>query len=53
VCPNSARIKILNEVPTIPDQAPKIKYKVPISLWFVETAVYDSIGPAIAAHDRQ
>lgn len=35
-CPNSARIKSLSEVPTIPDQAPKMKYKVPISLWFVE-----------------
>jgi hypothetical protein len=30
--PNSARISILKEVPTIPDQAPKIKYNVPISL---------------------
>lgn len=35
-CPNSARISILRAVPTIADQAPKIKYKVPISLWFVE-----------------
>ena len=35
-CPNSARIKILKEVPTIPDQAPNIKYSVPISLWLVE-----------------
>jgi hypothetical protein len=31
-CPNSARINILKEVPTIPDQAPKIKYNEPISL---------------------
>ena len=31
-CPNSARIKILREVPTIPGQAPNIKYRVPISL---------------------
>lgn len=35
-CPNSVRIKILRDVPTIPDQAPRIKYKVPISLWLVE-----------------
>ena len=34
--PNSARISKLREVPTMPDQAPKIKYRVPISLWFVE-----------------
>lgn len=34
--PNSRRIKTLNAVPTIADQTPKIKYKVPISLWFVE-----------------
>jgi len=27
---------ILNEVPTIPAQAPKIKYNVPMSLWLVE-----------------
>jgi len=27
---------MLKEVPTIPDHAPKIKYNVPISLWFVE-----------------
>jgi len=25
-----------NAVPATPDIAPKIKYKVPISLWFVE-----------------
>jgi len=35
-CPSSARISILIEVPRSPDQMPKIKYKVPISLWFVE-----------------
>jgi hypothetical protein len=29
---NSNRIKTLKDVPTIPDQIPKIKYKVPISL---------------------
>ena len=34
--PNSNRISNLNEVPIIPDQIPKIKYNVPISLWFVE-----------------
>lgn len=34
--PNSVRIKILRDVPAIPAQVPKIKYKVPISLWFVE-----------------
>ena len=34
--PNSARINNLKEVPNIPDQAPKIKYNVPIFLWFVE-----------------
>lgn len=34
--PNSARISILKAVPTIPDQNPKIKYNVPISLWLVE-----------------
>jgi len=27
---------ILREVPTVADQRPKIKYSVPISLWFVE-----------------
>lgn len=36
VCPNSIRIKTLIAVPTIADQAPNIKYKVPISLWLVE-----------------
>lgn len=34
--PNSARIRILKEVPNIPAQTPKIKYKVPMSLWLVE-----------------
>lgn len=35
-CPSSARIKSLIEVPRSPDHIPKMKYKVPISLWFVE-----------------
>ena len=35
-CPNSARISKLIEVPSSPAHAPKIKYKVPMSLWFVE-----------------
>lgn len=35
-CPNSRRIRTLKAVPTIADHTPKIKYKVPISLWFVE-----------------
>jgi len=32
---NSERIINLINVPTNPDHIPKIKYKVPISLWFV------------------
>lgn len=35
-CPNSVRIKILIDIPTIVDQLPKIKYIVPMSLWLVE-----------------
>lgn len=35
-CPNSIRISILSAVPIKADQTPKIKYNVPISLWFVE-----------------
>jgi hypothetical protein len=35
-CPNSVRISILRDVPTIPDQAPNTKYYVPMSLWVVE-----------------
>lgn len=35
-CPSSNRIRTLKAVPTIADQTPKIKYKVPMSLWFVE-----------------
>jgi hypothetical protein len=27
---------MLSDVPTMPDQAPKMKYSVPISLWLVE-----------------
>lgn len=34
--PNSARISILIDVPNRPDQIPNRKYKVPMSLWFVE-----------------
>jgi len=34
--PSSRRINILNAVPNIAAQNPKIKYKVPMSLWFVE-----------------
>ena len=33
---NSIRIKALNLVPTIPAQTPRIKYKVPMSLWLVD-----------------
>lgn len=33
---SSERIISLKAVPIIADQAPKMKYKVPISLWFVE-----------------
>lgn len=35
---SSVRINRLMAVPTIPAQAPKIKYKVPISLWLVENS---------------
>ena len=35
-CPSSKRIIILNPVPTMPDQAPEIKYNVPMSLWLHE-----------------
>lgn len=34
--PSSARISMLIEVPKRPDQMPNKKYKVPMSLWFVE-----------------
>jgi len=33
---NCIRIKIDNQVPTTLAKPPKIKYKVPMSLWFVE-----------------
>jgi len=33
---SSVRISTLIDVPTNPPQIPKIKYKVPICLWFVE-----------------
>ena len=35
-CPNSIRIRILMDVPRSPPQIPRIKYRVPMSLWFVE-----------------
>lgn len=35
-CPSSTRIKSLIEVPINPDQIPKRKYRVPMSLWLVE-----------------
>lgn len=35
-CPSSARIRTLIEVPKRPDQIPRRKYIVPMSLWFVE-----------------
>ena len=34
--PNSRRMRALNAVPKNADQMPKRKYRVPISLWFVE-----------------
>lgn len=33
---NSIWINIINVEAIIPENTPKIKYKVPISLWFVE-----------------
>ena len=36
LCLSSSRIKILIAVPVSPHPAPKIKYRVPISLWLVE-----------------
>lgn len=35
-CPSSARMRSLIEVPRSPDQVPNTKYRVPMSLWFVE-----------------
>jgi len=34
--PSSRRIRTLKAVPTMADHTPKIKYKVPMSLWLVE-----------------
>ena len=34
--PSSARMRRLIEVPSSPDQIPKMKYIVPMSLWLVE-----------------
>ena len=34
--PSSIRIRILMEVPRRPPHIPKMKYRVPMSLWFVE-----------------
>ena len=36
--PSSARMSKLRAVPTMPAQAPKIRYKVPMSLWLVENS---------------
>lgn len=44
-CLSSIRIIILIPVPVIPAHIPKMKYSVPISLWFVEYShriVYDN-----------
>ena len=35
-CPNSSRIKADSPVPRNADQMPNTKYRVPMSLWFVE-----------------
>jgi hypothetical protein len=35
-CDSSIRIRSLVPVPTIPAHTPKIRYKVPMSLWFVD-----------------
>lgn len=42
-CPSSIRIKILNLVPSIPDQIPNKKYNVPISLWLVENSHFNIV----------
>lgn len=34
--PSSARMRRLRAVPTMPAHAPKIRYRVPMSLWLVE-----------------
>ena len=35
-CPSSSRIRTLILVPRTPAHPPKIRYNVPMSLWFVE-----------------
>lgn len=35
---SSIRIKMLRQAPIRPDQAPNSKYRVPMSLWFVENS---------------
>jgi len=40
-CDNSIRSNIDRVVPITPDTAPKIRYKVPISLWLVEKSHLD------------
>jgi hypothetical protein len=40
-CANSIRIKTDKTVPITPAKAPKMKYNVPISLWFVEKSHLD------------
>jgi hypothetical protein len=37
---NSVRIIILNDIPTIPDQIPKVKYIILIFLWLVEYNIH-------------
>lgn len=37
-CVSSMRIRILKQAPTRPDQAPNIRYRVPMSLWLVENS---------------
>lgn len=37
-CVSSMRIRMLRQAPTRPDHAPNIRYRVPISLWFVENS---------------
>lgn len=43
-CPNSARIIMLMDVSTITDHTPNMKYKVPVSQWFVENGHRFKIG---------
>lgn len=40
---NSIRIIILNDDPTIPAHIAKIKYNIPIYLWFVEYNHFDNL----------